>query len=156
MINIGLGEYAVSTDLNETIITHALGTCVALIIYCPIIKKAAMAHIVLPKRNAHHHNANRRAAYFADDIVQVLVAHFFEDSKCLKNSLQVTMVGGATSKNKSDVFKVGEINVSAVKILLKPFNLPFDDTETLGRYSRTVKIDVSTGKVNIKKQEMFL
>lgn len=36
---IGIGEYAVSNNEEDTIMTFALGSCAALVIYCPIIKK---------------------------------------------------------------------------------------------------------------------
>jgi chemotaxis protein CheD len=49
MIHIGIGEYIITDSTDETITTHALGSCVALILYCKKTKHTAMAHIALPK-----------------------------------------------------------------------------------------------------------
>jgi chemotaxis protein CheD len=155
MIHIGLGEYAICDIEGETLITHALGTCVALVVYCSISKKTAMAHIVLPKRDSDHHKNYQREAYFAEDIVPKIMNEF-KAGPCKTPHLQVAIVGGAEAKNNSDIFRVGERNVEMTLDLLRTYGVKINKEETLGRYSRTVKIDVSTGIMNIKKQKMLL
>lgn len=156
MISIGIGEYAITDVKDEKIVTHALGSCVALIMHCPKTKCTAMAHIVLPEQDVNHQRVIEREAYFADDIVPKLVNFFKKRSYCSNKDLKVLLVGGAVSSNKSDLFKVGERNVSKVKSILDSHQIKYDASEVLGRYSRTVEIEIETGDVIIKRQEMFL
>lgn len=155
MISIGIGEYAITDERQEIVVTHALGSCVALVLYCPKSKYTAMAHVVLPKRDSDFMRDSKKEAYFAHDIIPKLLDFFIEDQACKKHELKVMMVGGAQAAGK-DLFKVGERNVEEVRQILQGYNLNYDDSEVLGRYSRSVQIEVETGEVTIKKQKMRL
>lgn len=61
------------------------------------------------------------------------------------------MVGGAISKDQRDYFKVGQKNLQVIKRILDDYGLEYKDQETLGHYSRTVRVDVDTGDIVIKK-----
>ena len=50
-ILVGIGEIAVSGDIEEIIKTMALGSCVAVIFYAPGKNIVGMAHIALPDSN---------------------------------------------------------------------------------------------------------
>lgn len=155
MILVGIGEYAITDILDEKIVTHALGSCVALIMHCPKTKCTAMAHIVLPEQDVSHKPDVLREAYFADDIVPKLIKFFRSRTYCSSSKLKVLMIGGAVSSLETDVFKVGQRNVRKIKSILDDHNLKYDASEVLGRFSRTVEVQIDTGKVIVKKQEMF-
>jgi chemotaxis protein CheD len=156
MITIGLGEYAITDTENEVIITHALGSCVALVIYCPDSKCTSMAHIVLPERDLKHGQVPEKEAYYADDFVPRLLDFYTRKPNCRLSQLKVHLIGGAESKNKSDVFKVGPRNVAIVEDILKKNGIKFSREETLGNYSRTVEIDVNHGEIKIRKRKMTI
>ena len=48
---VGIGGIAIAVDEKDCIITHALGSCVAVTFYDNITKVAAMIHIALPSQN---------------------------------------------------------------------------------------------------------
>lgn len=155
MITVGIGEYAITDLIDEHIITHALGSCVAIIVHCPYTKYTAMAHIVLPNQDQKNIRVVEREAYYAEDIIPKMIEFFINKPNCNKNRLKVMMVGGATKKGK-DVFNVGQRNVRAVRNILDSYGLNYESTEILGQFSRTVTIEVETGIVTIKKQQMIL
>lgn len=156
MITIGIGEYAITDNTEEQIVTHALGSCVALVLYCPISRCGAMAHIVLPSQDKNHRHMQGKEAYYADDVVPRLLDFYMNKALCHEGALKVAIVGGAVSRNKNDVFKVGKRNVERVKAHLNAYGLSYDDSEVLGSFSRTVTIDIKSGQVTIKKQQMLL
>lgn len=156
MYTIGLGEYAITDVPEEKIITHALGSCVALILYCKKTKCTAMAHIVLPNYQGHQDHLRAKEAYFADDIVPRMIDFFKERPECQKDQLQVTLVGGSDSKNKDDLFKVGARNVNVIRDILDGYGLEYNAEETAGHFSRSVEIEVETGEISIKKNKMLL
>ncbi|MBI9010633.1 MAG: chemotaxis protein CheD [Clostridiales bacterium] len=156
MISVGIGEYVITDSKNESLNTHALGSCVALIIHCTKTKCTAMAHIVLPNQDVNHKRILAKEAYFASDIVPKLIDFFVNRPYCRPEHLQIMLVGGAVSSHATDVFKVGERNVHKIKTILEGYNLDYDATEVLGRFSRSVEIDVKSGEVIIKKKEMHI
>jgi len=156
MITIGLGEYVITNDENETIITHALGTCVAIIMHCPHSKLTGMAHIVLANRPKDIHLREVRPAYYVDDFLPKMLLHFKHSAHCRVKDIECTLIGGAVSKRKNDLFRIGEKNVETARSILDGYGVHYDDDETHGRVSRTVSIDIATGKVSIKKQMMII
>jgi len=158
LITIGVGEFAIYEDINESIITYALGSCIALIIWCPVSKKTAMAHIVLPKLNRveQYNYLQTKPSYFADVIVPKLLNEFLGTKDCQKDKLQVLLAGGAISKNELDVFQVGERNTNMIKFLLSQYGIIPNKLEVGGTRSRTVEIKVINGEVQIKSQNMVI
>lgn len=156
MISVGIGEYVITDANDECITTHALGSCVAFIIHCAKTRCTAMAHIVLPQQDVNHKRLISKEAYFADDIVPKLVNFFTNRPYCKHEHLKIMIVGGAVSSHATDVFKVGERNVHKIKTILDGYGLDYDATEVLGRFSRSVEIQIASGEVMIKKQEMSI
>lgn len=156
MLSVGIGEYAITDDYNETLITHALGSCVAVIMHCKVSKHTALAHVVLPQKAMDKQSSiHNKPSYFANDIVPKLAYYFLNDLRC-GNNLEVKIIGGANSKKKDDVFLVGEKNLIMINNLLKEFGIKADFSETGGNISRTVSIKASNGEVNIIKHKMIL
>ncbi|MDF1616289.1 chemotaxis protein CheD [Petrocella sp. FN5] len=158
MLNVGIGEVVISNDPSETIVTHALGSCVALIIHCNHAKHTAMAHIVLPENSSTRNQAlyKMKPGYFASDIVPLMVNYFLKKLGCSKSQLEIKLVGGAVSSQETDRFLVGQKNIAMVRHLIRAYGLKMDDTETGERFSRTVTVKVSNGHVHVKRQNMIL
>lgn len=53
-------------------------------------------------------------------------------------------------KGKTDLMRIGERNVEAVKKNLKKFNINLIAEDTGGNYGRTIEFDSNTGKLYIK------
>lgn len=143
---IGIGEYAVSSDEEDEIKTFALGSCVALVIYCPNRKILGMAHIALPDSTIIKEEINKfKYGYFADIAVPMLFNKVCGGFLNYKKEYNVSIFGGAFSKNEKDIFNVGQKNIEKIKNILTQNNVSFDFSNTGGYYSRTIKVDVKTG-----------
>lgn len=158
MLTVGIGEYVISNDPNESIITYALGSCIAFIMYCPCTKHTGLAHIVLPERIRHQNNKHKqlKLGYFAEDIVPKFVEFFLKEIQCQPSRLQIHMIGGAQAKHQGDVFRVGERNAQKIKSILDQYQLPLGQVEVGGNMSRTVKVQVHDGSVHVKRQKMII
>ena len=60
---IGIGEMSISTDINDTIKTFALASCVGVTAYSSVKKVGGMIHIVLPTPSIIE-KSNRRCCYY--------------------------------------------------------------------------------------------
>jgi chemotaxis protein CheD len=158
MLTVGIGEYVITKKEDENIITHALGSCVAFILYCPESKNTALAHIVLPKmeRLEQYTYLQRKPSYFANIIVPKILDDFLKAKGCRKDMLQVALVGGANAQNSADIFKVGAKNIEMIKTLLRGYDIKAKKIDVGGFVSRTVQINVANGEIKIKSQNMII
>lgn len=158
MYIVGIGEYVITDNPEESIVTHALGSCVALIIHSPKTKYTAMAHIVLPKASETRkpEDSNLRPAYFAENIIPGLINFFNRETRELNRDLKVYLVGGAEARDPQDVFRVGSRNVAYIRNKLRQYNIVPVKEIVGGQVSRTVTVDVETGSLDIKQQKMIL
>ncbi len=146
---IGVGDMAVSNSSNTTLSTYALGSCVGIIAYDPQSTVGGILHIMLPDSTLSPEKAVNQPSMFADTGLRV----FFKSLLGLgtdRRRLRLLLAGGASVLSQSDVFKIGERNIEAVKRILSANGL-VPRMEDLGGYNnRTVHLTMSTGEVEIK------
>lgn len=145
---VGIGEYAVSDNEEDTIKTFALASCIAITAYVPGKKVAGMIHIALP-RPASEEEGKLRPFYYVTTGIPIFLDMLTKKYCCLTSELNIQIFGGANSINKGDIFNIGMKNIEmAVNILsgmkLKPLNL-----EVGGEVSRTIELYVTSGSVSI-------
>ena len=78
------------------------------------------------------------------------------DFGCPKDELEINFFGGAKSIRTNDVFTIGEKNINAVRNALNCLNLKYRAAEIGGIYSRTLEMDVATGKIKVALQPITI
>ncbi len=158
MIVVGIGDYKVTNNVNETIITHSLGSCLAVIVHCPVKKLTAMAHVVLPvmERVDQNNYHKERPGFFAEKIVPYMLDTFINYYKCPKEKLQVVLIGGAKHQSELDVFQIGPRNVEVTLKVLKEYNIKPHKIDVGGYFSRTVEVHSIDGIVTVQKRKMII
>lgn len=153
--NIGIGEYMISRRRGDRLITHALGSCVAVTFYLKDKNIGGMIHIALPKAKEAIVDVKKRS-YYADVGLPLMINELKSKYGCNLNELDIRMFGGADSINPKDQFRIGEKNLLVVEAILKDYALKFDKTETGGVKSRTIEMDLQTGVIKIRKQSIVI
>lgn len=154
---IGIGEWAFSRDKRETIKTFALGSCVAMTVYCHAKSAAGMVHIALPSPEHSSRSDDLNPGYYATRAVPMMVDKMRFEFGCPKGELIIEIFGGAASARADDPFQIGPKNVRAVMVELSRLGLRCSSKkETGGRLGRTVEIDVATGITRVIHHEMIL
>src|SRR5438309_10213160 len=69
---IGIGEFAVSNRPGDVIVTHALGSCIAVCICDPRAGVAGMLHFLLPESSINPERAREQPGVFADTGIPLL------------------------------------------------------------------------------------
>ncbi|KJS20563.1 MAG: archease [Clostridiaceae bacterium BRH_c20a] len=144
---VGIGEYAISNRREDIIKTFALASCVAVTAYSPSKGVAGMVHIALPSP-PHNEDSSISPGYYAVTGVPLLINKMCTVYGCTTDELKIGLYGGANSI-REDIFKIGKKNVVTVKNILQNMNLLIDIAEIGNTLSRTLAMDVSTGKVKI-------
>lgn len=143
-------------DLNicrspHSITTVALGSCVGIVLYDPLLKVAGLAHIMLPDSTQITRNQNK--AKFADTAIETLIESMEEKYDIKKSRLVSKIAGGAqmfSFRTQNDTLRVGERNVIATKKNLKAHDIPIIAEDVGENYGRTIVFYPETGELVIK------
>ncbi|KAA1262375.1 Chemoreceptor glutamine deamidase CheD [Rubripirellula obstinata] len=156
-----MGEIGVGQS-GDTLVT-LLGSCVAVVLFDPNAKKAALAHIQLPASSSSPPVTNPAtnlvtntdaaidtAGKYADTAIPALMREF---STLNRSQLIVHLAGGADMFKTSRLLTVGKLNVQAAERLLGQLNLSIVSHDCGGPLARRVRFEVSTGMMLVEKVE---
>ena len=153
---VQVGDMKVGVKSDE-IVTHALGSCLGLMIYDPVAHVGGMLHAMLPLSKINPEKAVANPYMFVDKGVPVLFKEVYNLGG-QKGRLIVKAAGCGSPLGKNEMFKIGERNYTVLKKLLWKNGVLLKAEEVGGSISRTVYFDISTGRVTIRngRQERVL
>jgi chemotaxis protein CheD len=146
---IGIGECIVSKDEEETLITHALGSCIAVIVFDPVLKVAGMLHFMLPESSIDPIKAAHRPFVYADTGIPKLFQAAYQFG-AIKQRMHVMVTGGAQMLDPNGTFNIGQRNHQALRKIFWKAGVIVHKEIVGGSSSRTVSIDVGTGLVQLR------
>jgi len=143
---IGISDCAVTNDAGQSLITYALGSCIAIAIHDRTANVGGLLHFMLPDSSMNPAKAQANPWVFADTGIPLLFQQAYQFGAD-KRRLHVYLLGGAQIVNSSDDFNIGKRNhLAARKILWKAGVMVHGETVG-GNVARTVRLEVGTGKV---------
>lgn len=144
---VGIGELAVA-DGETSIVTHALGSCVAVCIWDPMARVGGMLHVLLPEARINQVRAERQPAAFADTGIPLLFQSAYARG-LQKARTQVTLVGGADISQDAPegVLNVGRRNILAARKMLWGNGVLIRTEDVGGRRARTVAMSMQDGRI---------
>ncbi len=149
-IVIGIGEFAVAADPGDLIVTHALGSCVAVCLFDPVARVGGMIHVLLPDSKINSERAAAQPAAFADTGIPLLF-HAAYELGAKKVRCKVQLVGGASiaaaANGPTALPSVGKRNVLAARQILWRNGVLVEKEEVGGTMARNVSLDVGDGTV---------
>jgi len=153
---VQVGDMKIGVKGDE-IVTHALGSCLGLMIYDPVAQVGGMLHAMLPLSKISPQKAEANPYMFVDKGVPVLFKEVYGLGG-QKERLIVKAAGCGSPIGKNEMFKIGERNYTVLKKLLWKNGLLLKAEEIGGSISRTIYFDILTGRVTIKsgRQERLL
>ena len=149
IIKVGMADLKVCKS-PDGVTTLGLGSCVGIAIRDPSTKIGGLAHIMLPDSTSIRNNSN--IPKFADTGIDELVKQLIK-AGASRSRLVAKIAGGAQMfafQNKSDLVRVGERNVEAVRRKLQQLRIPILAEDTGKNYGRTVIFYPETGDFVIK------
>ncbi len=129
-----------------------LGSCIAIVLWHPVLKRGGMCHFVLPRRpnNKGHKELDGR---YADDAIKL----FEQSAKKQRTSLkeyQAKIFGGGNhlphQSDKQD--SIGSKNAEAAMTLLLERDVNIMVADVGENWARRVIFELQTGDVWVKKQ----
>lgn len=149
MIKVGMADLNIC-HAPDAITTLGLGSCVGIALYDSISRIAGLAHIMLPDSTQVRQNQNK--AKFADTGIDLLIETMVK-AGANRKMLTAKIAGGAQMfafSGNSDMLRVGERNVSAVKGKLASLGIRILSEDTGLNFGRTVEFYPENGDFVIK------
>ncbi|MGQ9634491.1 MAG: chemotaxis protein CheD [Bryobacteraceae bacterium] len=145
-IVVGIADCAVSNDPDAVLVTHALGSCIGLLIHDPVASVGGLLHYMLPESRLDAERAQRNPFLFADTGIPELFRRAYALG-AVKNRLVVRAVGAAQVMDPDGIFHIGKRNCQALRRILWKAGILLDGGELGGFSSRTVRLEVGTGRM---------
>ena len=149
MIKVGMADLKVC-HAPDAVTTLGLGSCVGVALYDKVTKIAGLVHVMLPDSTQVRQNSNK--AKFADtgidELIKVMAA-----AGASRSRLTAKIAGGAQMfafSGNSDMLRVGERNVEAVKRKLSALGIRVLAEDTGLNFGRTVEFYPESGDFVIK------
>ena len=138
-VNILPGEYCISTDAEEMLVT-VLGSCVAACIRDPLANVGGINHFLLAEPSAEIISQSNRYGSFA---MECLINDIIKNGG-QKNRLEAKIFGGANLFQSR--LKIGEKNIEFVKQYLEKERITLISEDVGGAIPRRIHYWPSTGK----------
>ena len=149
-IVVGVGDCKLSIENDCELVSYALGSCIGVAIWDPKTHVAGLLHLMLPDSRAHPPADMQTQPYrYADTGLPLLFRRAYELGAD-KRRLIVRLAGGASMVDGNGVFNIGRRNHAAVRRILWQAGVLIHGEEVGGSISRTVRLDVNTGRFVIR------
>lgn len=146
-IVVGISDLAVSSDPRDSLVTHALGSCVGVAVHDPTLRVGGLLHFMLPSSEPMRERARTQPAMFGDTGVRALLAAMAAHG-CQRHNVVIHLAGGGCLHN--DPMRIGERNQEAARKALSMFQLRVSWADLGGSKPRTMWLDVGTGQVRVR------
>ena len=153
---IGIADMKMTKD-SGTLITYALGSCVGICLYDPLIKLGALIHVMLPL-NMETNRVNTMK--YADTGIRETIK-MMEAKGASRSRMTAKIAGGAKmfAVSGNALGNIGLRNIESVKINLRKEGIRLLKEDTGGEIARTLLFDVATGAVSVRsygRQELII
>jgi chemotaxis protein CheD len=149
MIVVGLGEMAVSDHPNETLIAHALGSCLGVTLFDPVMKIGGMIHCMLPLSQIDGEKARAKPCAFVDTGLPRLIEEMFRRG-CRKKDLIARAAGAGRSADQANHFRIGERNHAVFRKIMWKNGMFIHAEDIGGDQPRTLRLEIATGRVLVQ------
>ena len=146
---MGVSDFKVSNNVQDMIITYALGSCIAVVVYDPRVRVGGMLHFMLAESSIDKQKAMQNPAMFADTGIPLLFKTCYKMG-AEKKRMIVKIAGGASILDDSDFFRIGQKNITAVRKIFWKNNVLITSEDTGKNFNRTVELHMSDGKVIVR------
>ncbi len=146
LLVVGVGDCRHALRESCTLVTYALGSCIAVGIWDPVSKVTGLLHFMLPECGPEMGASTCEHPFRYADTGTPLLFRRAYDLGADKRRLRVYLAGGASVVNDGGLFNIGKRNHTAIRKLLWKAGVLVHGEDVGGTYSRTVRLDASSGR----------
>lgn len=132
-----------------TLITYALGSCIGICLYDPVLRIGSLTHIMLP---LNMETGRDHAFKYADSGVREALNQMVRLGAA-RPRIVAKMAGGAKMfelTGNSAIGNIGQRNSDSVRMMLKREGIRLIAEDVGGTNARTLSFDLATGQASIR------
>jgi len=146
---VGVADMRISKQSEQVVITHALGSCIGVAIYDPLVKVGGLLHFMLPDSSLDVEKSRENPCMFADTGIPRLFRECYRLG-AVKHRMQVKVAGGSQVLGGPEHFNIGRRNYAALRKIFLKNNVLIDNEDVGGVKARTMYLEIATGRVWVK------
>ncbi|MBP9020248.1 MAG: chemotaxis protein CheD [Syntrophobacterales bacterium] len=146
---VGISDLKVSNNQEDVLITYALGSCIGVAVYDPLVRVGGLLHFMLPDSNLDVDKAKANPAMFADTGIPLLFKSCYRLG-AEKHRMVVKVAGGASILDDTNFFRIGQKNLTALRRIFWKNNILIDGEDTGMNHNRTISLRIADGVVKVK------
>ena len=148
-IIVGMADMQVSKEPGAMLISFALGSCIGVTLYDPLVRVGGLLHFMLPDSQIDLQKSQKNPWMFADTGIPL----FFREAYKLgaeKKRIRVKVVGGSQVLDDSSYFNIGKRNYLALRKIFWTNNVLIHAEDIGGSVNRTIRLEIGSGRVWVK------
>ena len=150
---VGVSDMKVTNDIEATLVTYSLGSCIGVAIYDPVARVGGLLHYMLPESSLDKEKAKKNPYMFADTGIPALFKAAYKLG-AKKQRMKVIVAGGSQVLDQKGFFNIGKRNDIAVRKMFHKNNVIIDYKDVGGTVNRTIKLAINTGETCLKVSGM--
>lgn len=141
-VTVGIADMKMARE-NGMLITYALGSCIGICLYDPLIKLGAMIHIMLP---INMETGRKNTMKYVDTGLRETLRQM-EAKGASRARITAKIAGGAKmfEVNSGSLGNIGQRNIESVHMHLKKEGIRLLKEDVGDSFARTLTFDVSNG-----------
>jgi chemotaxis protein CheD len=145
---VGVGDMKLSNQRGDILVTHALGSCLGIVIHDAVAGVGGLLHVMLPSTECTSREKVASNPYMFVDTGTVLLFKQAYALGALKERLVVKVAGGAAlQQSAQDFFAIGKRNFLMLRKLLWQNGVMLAGQDVGGNIARTLFLEVGTGRM---------
>lgn len=147
---VGVGDFRMASAPSRFLSTYGLGSCVAVMLYDWRRRAGGLLHVMMPDSAVEPGKAQRQPFAYVDTAVPTMF-RVLEEAGISPRRTRWCIAGGAAMIASPAHYEIGKRNVLALRKALWRAGVFIDREEVGGSESRSVRLDLKTGGVTMRK-----
>ncbi len=144
---VGVADAKISSQVGDVIVTHALGSCLGVVVHDPVAHVGGLLHVMMPQSEVNPEKAAGNPYMFVDTGLPAFFRQVYAQGG-IKSRLKVKIAGGANVHDTgNDHFAVGKRNYLTLRKLFWKNGILIESEDVGGKVARTVYLEIGTGRV---------
>jgi chemotaxis protein CheD len=146
---VGVADLGIARAPAVRITTFALGSCIGVTVFDPLLRLGGLLHYLLPQPGEHQPPVGRRFAMYATTGVPVLLRRLATLGLAKERAI-VCVAGGALAPQDSPLVALGNRNRAILRRILRREGIAIVAEDTGGTLPRTMTLELDTGVVTVR------
>lgn len=149
---VGVADQAIARAHQVRLVTYALGSCIGLSAWDPVVKVGGLLHYMLPQPAEHAAADAIKPFMYATTGIPLLFSRLAE-AGAQRNRLIVCAAGGAEILEGAALMAIGKRNRTILRKVLWKLGIALAAEDTGGSHARTMSVDLARGDVGIRVRD---